>query len=117
MRCGWAGWQGGKIPRAGKSASGKLGKGRKGFHGGEAGITDFGERVVDCLIVRIFEVVLEDIGAAFSFVLGFARFAKVAVVLNWFTALLADGRLVEGVDFLVGWFAVWGEAHRFKLGL
>ena len=67
--------------------------------------------MVDCLIVRIFEVVLEDIGAAFSFVLGFARFAKVAVFLNWFTALLADGRLVEGVDFFVRGFAVAGGSH------
>jgi len=40
--CGWAERQGGKIPRAGKSASGILGKARKGFYSGEAGITDFG---------------------------------------------------------------------------
>lgn len=42
----WAGWQGGKIPRAGKSASGKLGKSGKAFHGGEGWITDFGKLVV-----------------------------------------------------------------------
>jgi len=67
--------------------------------------------MVDCLIVRIFEVVLKNIGAAFSFVLGFARFAKVTVFLNWFAALLADGWLAEGVDFFVRGFAVAGGSH------
>jgi len=39
--CGWAEWQGGKVSGAGKSARGNLGKGRAGFYGGSAGITNF----------------------------------------------------------------------------
>ncbi len=72
---------------------------------------------MDCLIVRIFEVVLENISEAFSFVLGFARFAQVTVVLNWFAALFADGWLAESVDFFVRRFAVAGGSHRSTIWL
>lgn len=57
---------------------------------------------------------MKNVSETLRFVLIFAFFANIAVFLNSLTALFANWRLFQSVDFLVGWFAVWGEAHVIK---